>query len=327
MATSVNQGLSESLSNPEDALVDVVFVHGLNGHRVNTWTGQYDVFWPKDLLSKDLPSARIFTWGYDSKIMHFWGGASQSRINDHSAKLFADLSNMREASKTALVISMNSEDHIRSTGNAVRGLMFLGTPHAGSAKAKWAELGQQFMSLFKDTNKDLLKNLSDNSIKLSDLGQQFPKYLRMREEKGTGGVAAGKIEVVCFYEEYTTKFVGQIVSPESASLAGYDCLSISADHSNMCKFYNAKDPGYVGVLGPLKRWVTLITRAENEDGRPGALTQHAYISGSNNGGFQVGNMNSFGGGSIFGNQTPIFGGPQNFGTQNYGARREQDGAR
>jgi hypothetical protein len=104
---------------------------------------------------------------------------------------------------------MNSEEHIRSTGDAVRGLMFFGTPHAGSEKAKWAELGQQFMSLFKDTNKDLLKNLSNNSVKLGDLGQQFPKYLRTRDEKRTG-VAAGKIEVVCFYEEYPTRLVGLV---------------------------------------------------------------------------------------------------------------------
>ena len=95
----------------------------------------------------------------------------------------------------------------------------------------------------------------------------------------------------------------------------------------MCKFYNAKDPGYVAILGPLRRWIALITRADKEDGRHGHLTQHAYISGINNGGLQVGNMSSFGGGSIFGNQTPIFGGPQNFGTQNYGARQEQDDAK
>jgi hypothetical protein len=95
----------------------------------------------------------------------------------------------------------------------------------------------------------------------------------------------------------------------------------------MCKFYNARDPGYVGVLGPLKRWVTLIARPEKEDGRHGGLIQHAYISGINQGGLQIGNMNSFGRGSIFGNQTPIFGGPQNFGTQNYGSRQEEDGKR
>lgn len=42
--------------------VDLVFVHGLRVSRVKTRsTGEY--FWPKDLLSVDVKSARIITWG------------------------------------------------------------------------------------------------------------------------------------------------------------------------------------------------------------------------------------------------------------------------
>ncbi len=49
---------------------DVVAIHGLNGHPLDTWTykktdGQ--VFWLQDLLPKALPGARIFTYAYDSR--------------------------------------------------------------------------------------------------------------------------------------------------------------------------------------------------------------------------------------------------------------------
>lgn len=58
-------GLLE-LEGPDDASVDIVFIHGVAGDRVQTWTRKHGVFWPKDLLPKDIPSARVWTWGHDA---------------------------------------------------------------------------------------------------------------------------------------------------------------------------------------------------------------------------------------------------------------------
>ena len=47
-----------------------------------------EVFWPLDLLAEDCASSRILTWGYDSKVSHFFSGATnQSSITAHAKNL------------------------------------------------------------------------------------------------------------------------------------------------------------------------------------------------------------------------------------------------
>jgi hypothetical protein len=59
-----------------------------DGHELRT----HEVFWPLDLLPTDCSSARILTWGYDSKVSHYFSGpASQSNITAHARNLLAAL--------------------------------------------------------------------------------------------------------------------------------------------------------------------------------------------------------------------------------------------
>jgi hypothetical protein len=121
-------------------LASIVFVHGLQGHPMNTWTGEPNgtssknlapierpekknkfklwskegktssktretteappsrrpVFWPLDFLPEDCPSSRILTWGYDSKVSHFFKGpANKSNFHAHSRDLLGDLNGQR----------------------------------------------------------------------------------------------------------------------------------------------------------------------------------------------------------------------------------------
>ncbi|KAF5846948.1 hypothetical protein GGP41_003228 [Bipolaris sorokiniana] len=70
--------------------VDVVFIHGLRGSRVQTWsTGEY--FWPNDFLSEDLENARTITWGYDANIANVLSYASRESIRGHAETLLQDL--------------------------------------------------------------------------------------------------------------------------------------------------------------------------------------------------------------------------------------------
>lgn len=79
--------LSISDTNPSYP-VDVVLVHGLNGHWDRTWTHANGTFWPKDLLPEALPGARIFSYGYPSQI---FANKSVAGLRDFATHLLDEL--------------------------------------------------------------------------------------------------------------------------------------------------------------------------------------------------------------------------------------------
>ena len=81
------------------ATVDIVLVHGLNGHPQNTWTAKNGVFWPQDLLPVTLKSAkaRVLVYGYNADVYTFGGdkSASSDMIHQHAQTLLTALSTER----------------------------------------------------------------------------------------------------------------------------------------------------------------------------------------------------------------------------------------
>ena len=58
---------------------------------------QADIYWPYHLLPEDCPLSRILTWGYDSKLSHFFqGSANKNDIFAHSRDMFSDLKGTRQ---------------------------------------------------------------------------------------------------------------------------------------------------------------------------------------------------------------------------------------
>jgi hypothetical protein len=73
-------GLTQIYVPRDTAQVDIVFVHGLNGHPHDSWTShkQTGCFWPLDLLPDILAPVRprILTYGYNANVTAFTDGAS-----------------------------------------------------------------------------------------------------------------------------------------------------------------------------------------------------------------------------------------------------------
>lgn len=272
----------EELFSPNDAKVDMVFVHGLHGDREKTWT-KNGVLWPRDLLSTDLPNSRILTFGYDSNVTHMNPSEiTQGRMGSHAADLCAKLANLRRRTETterpiifvahslgglicadALVMGDRkaSGDNAQHIAKYTRGVVFLGTPFRGSSVADWAERLRRIVNVFYDTNAASFTDLRLKSETLRGLGEAFPDVLRKRLES-----SKERIEVAFFNEQLKTRSI-MVVDEFSAWIPGFgEKASIRADHSNICKFDNKDDEGYRLVMSSIKKMIDSAMKTETLTG-------------------------------------------------------------
>ena len=80
-------GLTTIAQPKGNAIVDLIFVHGLNGGSFSTWThgGDLALFWPRAWLPRDkeFRDVRIHTFGYNSS----WSHPSVLNIEDFAMAL------------------------------------------------------------------------------------------------------------------------------------------------------------------------------------------------------------------------------------------------
>lgn len=76
--------------------VDIVAVHGLNGHFEKTWEAEslsgQKVNWVKDFLPQQMPYARIMSFGYDSTVLF---SKTAADIGTYAEQLLEDLISYR----------------------------------------------------------------------------------------------------------------------------------------------------------------------------------------------------------------------------------------
>jgi hypothetical protein len=260
----------EVLHDCPNATIDICFVHGLTGDRITTWTaqGQSDP-WPKTLLPSKLSTARILTYGYDAYVVR-GSVAGSNRLIDHAANLLNDLTTDRDlynaasrpiifvahslgglVCKKAILRSRNNPDaHLRNIFDCTKGVIFMGTPHKGSWMADWAKIPASALGLVKSTNKSLLEILRTDDQLLEAIQVDFWSMIRELREGGR------RLEVTCFFEELPLRVVGKVVSKDSATLEGYNPVSIHANHCDMVRFSSVNNNGFKRLLGELVRWVS-----------------------------------------------------------------------
>lgn len=100
-------------------------------------------------------------------------------------------------SSKALTLAPNSsgaEARYKSVGTSTQGVIFFGTPHAGSSLAAWGDMLRGVSSAFKVTNSPLLNALNSESDdgQLERLRDDFSKLL--------GPPAEGKLRVQNYRE-------------------------------------------------------------------------------------------------------------------------------
>jgi hypothetical protein len=87
------------LMNPveeADPIIDIVFIHGLSGGSLTTWAADRNSCtdtspnWIRDFLPQSVPSARVFTFGYERSLPTFW-----ALISNHAESLLSALTQER----------------------------------------------------------------------------------------------------------------------------------------------------------------------------------------------------------------------------------------
>ena len=247
---------------------DIVFVHGLTGNGLGTWEKK-DTVWPRDLLPKAVPAARVITWNYDADIMRFFNKTGQNTILKHAENFLLDLAGERAEEdgiepdrpiifvghslgglviKQALITAREHEhtmseddDYAKIIRNTV-GIIFLGTPHKGSDQVKWDGVATNLAKVLKKEHNDTIVNaLSRGSSTLEGLQSSF------------AGIS-DRFSYSTFSEEREYPGIGKIVDDESAILylPKESRNSIPANHLGMSRFGSVSETGFKRVVIAIK---------------------------------------------------------------------------
>ncbi|KAI9771285.1 MAG: hypothetical protein M1840_002255 [Geoglossum simile] len=257
----------------------VVFVHGLQGHPHKTWTSDpkrdktrglirklmgtksrsikeegnqgaeaKNVFWPRDLLSKDFPTARIMTFGYDNS------ARNHGTFFSHARDLLYGLVAVRNQSPNRDLVfiahsyggllvkevlrrsSVDSDQKITKISGSTTGVFFFSTPHRG------VDVNTRVNNaLFPSPE---LISICQESFTVQQVKRGDNLTVRtFQESKGITGTRRGG-------------FNQPIVPPDSFTLDPSQCArTIDADHIGMVKFSGENDKAYEMVKEDIEKLV------------------------------------------------------------------------
>lgn len=231
-----------------EAVIDVVFVHGLGGDHQTTWQvdGDASTFWPLWIF-EDVQEARVWSLQYPANALRWTGSGNDMALPDR-AKAILDLLVANSIGSRPVVFVAHSLGGLvvkqilrlahefnqpawEELGANTRGVIFLATPHHGAALASFAKaihlLGPSVSSVQITSNDPHLRDLSD-------------WYQQNATKRG--------VRTHAYYE---TMPLGPllVVNPTSANPGVAGCVAIpcDCDHQSICKPTSRTSPVYAGV--------------------------------------------------------------------------------
>lgn len=267
---SIREGRKDGLQRihtpTETIAADVVFVHGLNGDSQTTWKGESDVFWPRELLANDLKKCSIWTYTYDSNIMMDKKASNsiKTTLEDLANDLVDSVERNTQKSlifvchslggllvKAALTRSRAKQNSVLDEPIFARtlGVIFVGTPHTGSALSTRAALFTSIISTFSghspaNRHESMMGETGlDSTITLAT-----SKFAVLMDEK--------HFPIVSLFETNPTLTEAgprTIVSPVTRLHHPQESWDrLEGNHLSMCKFDTREESGYQRILGLLE---------------------------------------------------------------------------
>lgn len=190
-------GLFELSNHDAEKTVDVVAVHGLQGHAYKTWEHDNGSLWLRDFLPADIAFSRILTFGYDSTVAF---SSSVAQLEDKALELLNRLSAKRSGVtcpgskarpivfichsfggivvKKALILAheRSTDPEYKDVLDNTKAIAFLSVPHKGSNSAWWADFAASALrgaSVGRLTNTELVANLRRDASVLTNVSKQF----------------------------------------------------------------------------------------------------------------------------------------------------------
>ncbi|MFM8276109.1 MAG: alpha/beta fold hydrolase [Cyanobium sp.] len=250
----------------ENALGDVLFIHGLGGSGTDTWTSDGQLkdgeasqdfvsFFPA-VLAADFPELRFLTLEYSAEATRWADNLRWNELHRVAAAVLEYLQGSGIGEKPLIIVahslggivakellktsyeSMNPRK--KAFFSSVRAISFLATPHKGS---KWADIVTKIngaLPFIRPTSR--IQELMFDSVYLEQLSAWYRDTIK-----------PDLVETQAFYEQRPT---GQVIVVDHVSanpdVSGCEPIPVDQDHINICKPASKKAPVYVGICGLIR---------------------------------------------------------------------------
>lgn len=257
-----NGGLIQIVPEPRPeslsvAVLDIIFVHGLGGDRLETWQKTKDSFWPM-WLAEEFRNCRVFMFGYDSnKFAGVLAGEGAS-IQDLASAMADQISSREDGAPHTLLVAHSlgglvvkqmlrrcadsANPDFNSVGRSVAGVAFFGTPHQGAHAATALDF------LLRNFKSKQVKQLAYSEDTLIDLNDYFRSWV-LRQSAA----------VRSFYETEKTGGV-HIVDKVTANpgIVGSDPIAVQTNHVDICKPASKTAPVYTSMCAMIRHLLKKI---------------------------------------------------------------------
>lgn len=263
------------ISEADDPIANVVFVHGLSGDQSDTWRcGTSDELWPS-WLNERFPRLAVYSFGYAASVF-----AKNEQDLFERATSALDLFASRGFGACPLILVGHSlgglliksilrksreasDQGLKAIAEVTRLVVFIATPHTG---ASLASIGKFVLPHFVS---DKIEILADKTGALNDLRQAYRDLVDQ----------APKLQTVVYYEKMHIK--GQLIVDRDSSDPGVAKtmpVAVDKDHISICKPDSRDDPVYLGLVRHIGVLLAEVTTTADANGEPFATVDFSIPS-------------------------------------------------
>ena len=230
----------------DQAVLDVVFIHGLTGHPEKTWTNNSGDFWPC-WLAEDSSGVSVYTAGYPSSLFEKWS-KKEMDLHERASSLVEHMVSHGIGTRAVAFIchslgGLLAKEMLRACceardedwnrlGKQLKLVAFIATPHTGAA------LAGILKTLIPRASSHFVDSLTNDSGYLNNLNNGY------RDLAGKAGLTT-----IAYYEKFNTRNLALVVSANSADPGCCKTrpIPIDADHFGICKPNTTEAPVYVSL--------------------------------------------------------------------------------